>query len=65
MDELETCCLCGAWGRDVRVALIRWRTGEPFGSGPRCKDEVSCRQRVLEQGEEWLVADTVSEREDS
>ena len=54
---LPTCVLCGHQGPDVRHGLIRWRDGDPFGSGPRCQDHGGCHDRVMAQGEEWPVAD--------
>ena len=54
---LQTCILCGHEGPDVRHGLIRWRDGDPFGSGPRCKDRDACWQRVMDQDEDWPVDD--------
>ena len=41
------CLLCGHVGPVdvVAWALIRWPDGEPFSSGPRCRDEWECSQR--------------------
>lgn len=51
------CVLCGGISPDVRHALIRFRDGDPYGSGPRCHDAAACWDRVMAQGEEWLVDD--------
>ncbi len=58
MDRLETCLLCGHMDLGVRMALVRYRKGEPYGSIPRCKDVDRCRRRVEANGDEWPVADT-------
>ncbi len=53
----RTCVLCGETSPHVRHALIRWLSGAPFGSGPRCPDAGACWQRVMAQGDEWLLDD--------
>ena len=52
-----TCLLCGQHDRDVAFMLIEWHEGDPFGSGPRCRDHDACWQRVTDRGEEWLCSD--------
>ncbi|CAN5769229.1 hypothetical protein BH23CHL8_BH23CHL8_26290 [soil metagenome] len=52
---LPTCVLCGHQGPDVRHGLIRWRDGDPFGSGPRCHDHGACHERVLANGDQWPI----------
>jgi hypothetical protein len=57
MTRSPSCVLCGAESSDVETGLIRWRTGEPFSSAPRCRDRDGCHGRVLSLGDEWLVDD--------
>lgn len=51
------CALCGHQGADVATMLIRWRDGQPFGYGPRCRDHDACHDRVGANGDEWPVDD--------
>ena len=53
----HVCVLCGEDSPKVAHALILWRSGKPFGSGPRCPDREACWARVMDAGEEWLLAD--------
>jgi len=52
------CVLCGATGPEVRMMLIRWREGDPYGSGPRCSDAEGCWTRCLANGDDWPVDDS-------
>jgi len=39
------------------MMLIRWREGDPYGSGPRCSDHDGCHDRCLANGDDWPVDD--------
>ena len=56
-QSTRQCVLCGHAGPGVEHALIRWRDGDPFGSGPRCHDHDACHERCLANGDAWLVHD--------
>jgi len=51
------CVMCGAEGRDVATTALRFREGEPYGYGPRCRDHEACWRRCLDNGDEWLIDD--------
>ena len=55
--QLFVCVLCGQQGPEVRHGLLRFRDGEPYGWGPRCRDTDACHARVLALGDEWLLDD--------
>ena len=52
-----TCILCGREDRDIRVAAIKWIAEPVYGYGPRCPDRRGCHDRVIANGDEWLVND--------
>ena len=62
-----TCLLCGIVSADVRVGLIAWRNPigrDRFTAAPRCRDKMSCRDRVEASGDSWdLEERPVSARE--
>ena len=62
-----TCLLCGVISGDVKVGLIAWRNPigrDRFTAAPRCRDKMSCRDRVEAAGDSWdLEERPVSARE--
>lgn len=62
-SEPRRCVLCGNTDhRDLRVALVHWRDGEPgmaYEHVPRCIDHDACRARVAANGELWPLVETM------
>ena len=57
---VRQCRLCLHRSTDVQVGPIRWRDplpGATFDAGPRCRDHVTCRERVEAFGDAWPVED--------
>lgn len=63
----NTCLLCGTQNNDVRMGLIAWSNPigrDRFTAAPRCRDKMSCRDRVEAAGDSWdLEERAVSARE--
>lgn len=62
MNRETTCLLCGETSHDVRPRVVAWREqlhGSEYQVIPRCSRTHECRERVLLQGEEWLVREPI------
>ena len=52
---LLACRLCGVTHGTISQRLILLKSGK-YTTGPRCRDEGGCMDRVAAAGREWMLA---------